>query len=78
MPRQLCKHPLHKFTIGPSLGKRTHVFEITREKPLHIGKCRAQITRQQCRSAVRFAARPLMRSHGDRGNEKSVKYRLYF
>ena len=27
--------------------------------------------RWPCRSAVRFAARPLMRSHGDRGNEKT-------
>lgn len=30
IPRQLCKHTLHKFRIRPRLGKSAHVLEITR------------------------------------------------
>ena len=46
IPRQLCKHRLHKFPLRPRLGKSPHVFEVARRKPLHLWEGGAQVVRQ--------------------------------
>ena len=46
VPRQLCKHLLHKFHLGPGLGKGTHVFQVAWRESLHVRKRRAQVMRQ--------------------------------
>ena len=42
----MCNGLLHDFGLGPRLRKRTHVLQVTRRKPLHVGKCRLEIGRK--------------------------------
>src|SRR5436305_501871 len=53
IPGDLCKHLLHKCLVGVAEGKRSHVFEITSGKPLHLWKRGVQIVGTGGRSLLR-------------------------
>jgi hypothetical protein len=36
-PRQLCNDPLHKLRLGPGSRESSHVLEVTRREPFHVG-----------------------------------------
>ena len=46
VPRQSCKHPLHKCLLRPRLGKGPHVLQVARREPLHVGEGQSQVVRQ--------------------------------
>ncbi|MGF6507819.1 hypothetical protein OKW26_003645 [Paraburkholderia sp. 32] len=45
-PGQLCDGVLHEFLARPGFGQRTHVLQVSRRKPAHVRKRRAEIGRQ--------------------------------
>jgi hypothetical protein len=45
-PRQLCNNLLHKLSVGPRLGKRSHIFEISRGETGHLRKRSTEVCRQ--------------------------------